>query len=194
MDVPTKWINQWPTGWVRCPVYFGIPGLLRKESAPLKCLISCWVGMVQNWIIYENKNASFAYSKFVFLISQRNIKKMPQLCEASTNYMFSPPRGRQPISSTKSDGIWLPSPKLTQVGVERFVSAQIRRFSGSNCKKWGGYHDFSEKNWPFAANVPHFPHHFHLQDDAMENTSTEPESTDWCLGWNLGILVPEMAV
>lgn len=140
MDVPTNWINQWiqwPTGWVRCPVYFGIPGLLRKESAPLKCLISCWVGMVQNWIIYKNKNASFAYSKFVFLISQRNIKKMPQLCEASTNYMFSPPRGRQPISSTKSDGIWLPSPKLTQVGVERFVSAQIRRFSGSNCK-FGG--------------------------------------------------------
>ena len=170
-------------------MYFGIPGLLRKESAPLKCLISCWVGMVQNWIIYKSKNASFAYSKFVFLISQRNTK-MPEVWGIYQLYVFSTEGQitnllkivlKKGVSSTKSDGIWLPSPKLTQVGVERFVSAQIRRFSGSMWI-WGGYHDFSEKNGPFAANVPHFPHHFHLQDDAMENSSTEPESTDWCPG------------
>jgi len=169
-------------------VYFGIPGLLRKESAPLKCLASCWVGMVQNWIIYKNKNASFAYSKFVFLISQQHkngwsVRHLPTICflHRGADNQFAKNCLKEGCFVNKKWWNLVTIPQTTQVGVERFVSAQIRRFSGSMWI-WGGYHDFSEKNWPFAANVPHFPHHFHLQDDAMENSSTEPESTDWCPG------------
>ena len=144
----------------------GIPGTPPKES-----LWNAWYHLISicgyGSKLSAKTKTHVSHIALVFLISER---KFCLECEACTNYVFFPERGWQPIPLNfvlkkvflPAKRIWLPSPKLTQVGVERLVSAKIRLFSGPTWiwDNLGGYHDFPKRTDSLLQISLHFLHHF----------------------------------